>query len=168
LKLVRALLLPGIIIVLVLGSIYMGICTPTEAAGVGAVGSVIAAIANRKLNLQSAKESVYSTLRLSSMVFWLIIGVTTFSHFLAVAGIEGLVVTFTSALPVNTWIIIISIQIFLLILGMFMDDYAIILLFTPIFVPIITNLGVDPPPPLAPISPEQIDLIKLIELLGEI
>jgi tripartite ATP-independent transporter DctM subunit len=143
-KLVRTIVLPGIIVVLVLGGIYSGATTPTEASGVGSVAILVAIAINRRLKLEVIRDSVYSSLRLSAMVFWLIAAATTFSHFIAVAGAQQLVTKYLTGLTVSPFFIVLAMQLSLLILGMLMDDFAIILLCTPIYVPIITALGVDP------------------------
>ncbi len=140
----KGVLLPLGLIVLVLGVIYFGICTPTEAAAVGAFGAMGCALAYGKLNMKTLRDSLWSTMKTNAMIFWLIIGATAFTHFLAYSEIQGLIHQTVLSLDVSPWMILIAIQIIYFILGMFLDPAGILMLTTPIFVPIITKLGFDP------------------------
>ena len=140
----KGVLLPLGLIVLVLGVIYFGICTPTEAAAVGAFGAMGCALAYGKLDMKTLRESLWSTMKTNAMIFWLIIGATAFTHFLAYSEIQGLIHQTVLSLDVSPWMILIAIQIIYFILGMFLDPAGILMLTTPIFVPIITKLGFDP------------------------
>lgn len=140
----KGVLLPLGLIVLVLGVIYFGICTPTEAAAVGAFGAMGCAMAYRKLTWTKLRDSLWSTMKTNAMIFWLIIGATAFTHFLAYSEIQGLIHQTVLSLDVSPWMILITIQIIYFILGMFLDPAGILMLTTPIFVPIITKLGFDP------------------------
>uniref|UniRef100_A0A7C4MQ64 TRAP transporter large permease subunit n=1 Tax=Desulfatirhabdium butyrativorans TaxID=340467 RepID=A0A7C4MQ64_9BACT len=140
----KGVLLPLGLIVLVLGVIYFGICTPTEAAAVGAFGAMGCAMAYGKLTWTTLRDSLWSTMKTNAMIFWLIIGATAFTHFLAYSEIQGLIHQTVLSLDVSPWMILIAIQIIYFILGMFLDPAGILMLTTPIFVPIITKLGFDP------------------------
>ncbi|MEW6260577.1 MAG: TRAP transporter large permease subunit [Thermodesulfobacteriota bacterium] len=140
----KGVLLPLGLIVLVLGVIYFGICTPTEAAAVGAFGAMGCAMAYGKLTWSTLRDSLWSTMKTNAMIFWLIIGATAFTHFLAYSEIQGLIHQTVLSLDVSPWMILITIQIIYFILGMFLDPAGILMLTTPIFVPIITKLGFDP------------------------
>ncbi|WP_028324213.1 TRAP transporter large permease [Desulfatirhabdium butyrativorans] len=140
----KGVLLPLGLIILVLGVIYFGICTPTEAAAVGAFGAMGCALAYGKLDMKTLRESLWSTMKTNAMIFWLIIGATAFTHFLAYSEIQGLIHQTVLSLDVSPWMILIAIQIIYFILGMFLDPAGILMLTTPIFVPIITKLGFDP------------------------
>jgi tripartite ATP-independent transporter DctM subunit len=140
----RAVILPILLIIGVLGSIYTGIATPTEAAGVGCVGAIISAAIYRRLTWGNIKESGYSTARTTAMILWITIGARCFISVFSAVGGDELVLHFVSALALNRWIILILIQLMLIFLGMFLDEIGIILLCVPIFLPIITALKFDP------------------------
>ena len=140
----KGVLLPIALISLVLGVIYFGICTPTEAAGVGAFGAMLCAGFYGKLTWKNLKESLWSTIKVNAMIFWLIIGAMAFTHFMAYSEIQGMIHKGVLSLDVSPWMILITIQIIYFLLGMFLDPAGILMLTTPIFVPIITELGFDP------------------------
>jgi|Deesub1362A_J573_1020465.scaffolds.fasta_scaffold00630_23 tripartite ATP-independent transporter DctM subunit len=140
----KSVILPILLIVGVLGSIYAGVATPTEAAGVGCVGAFISAAIYRRLTFSNIKESVYATARITSMILWITIGARCFISVFSAVGGDELVQEFVSGLALNRWIILILIQIMLVFLGLFLDEIGIILLCVPIFLPIIKSLGFDP------------------------
>lgn len=138
---VRSLILPALIIVGVLGSIYLGIATATEAAGVGAVGAIISSLVYRRFKWQVIKESCYDTLRVTVMIIWITIAARIFiATFSAVGGIE-FVKHMIMGMEVNRWLILIVMQLSLVLYGMFLDEIGIILLCAPLYVPIIDGLG---------------------------
>ena len=140
----KDILLPAMLIIFVLGSIFLGIATPTEAAGVGATGAFLICIFVRKMSWKVLWESCRQTMSISGMVFWILIGATLFSVFYTSQGAQSLVTELISSLDINRWIILGFMQIILLALGMFMDDYAVVTICSPIFVPIAVALGFDP------------------------
>ncbi|MGA6926826.1 MAG: TRAP transporter large permease subunit [Desulfosarcina sp.] len=140
----KGVILPVALILLVLGVIYFGICTPTEASAVGAFGAMVCALCYGKLTLKNLNQSLWSTIKINAMVFWLIIGAIAFSQFMAYAEIQGLIHSSILSLEVSPWLILIAMQLIFFILGMFLDPAGIIMLTTPIFVPIVTDLGFDP------------------------
>lgn len=140
----RAIILPIMLIIGVLGSIYAGIASPTEAAGVGCVGAIISATIYRRLTWVNIKESVYSTAKTTAMILWITIGARCFISVFSAVGGDELVMNFVSDLAVNRWIVLIMIQLMLIFLGLFLDEIGIILLCVPIFLPIIKALGFDP------------------------
>ncbi len=140
----KDILLPALLIILVLGSIFFGIATPTEAAGVGATGAFLICIIVGKLSWKVMWESCRQTMSISGMVFWILIGATLFSVFYTSQGAQSLVTELISGSNINRWIILGVMQLILLVLGMFMDDYAVVTICAPIFVPIAIVLGFDP------------------------
>jgi len=140
----KDIVFPTLLVVLVLGSIFAGMATPTEAAGVGAMGSLILCIINRRLTWKVLADSCRETFRVSGMALWILIAATLFGIFYTTAGAQSLVMEIVEALPVSRWLILVGMQIILLIFGMFMDDYAVITICTPIFLPIAKLLGFDP------------------------
>ena len=140
----KELVLPVLLVVLVLGSILFGFATPTEAAGIGALGTVAICAVNKRLNLKVIKDSCYDTMKITGMVLWIIAAASLFTVFYTKAGASAMLLGFVENLEVNRWIILIVIQIILLICGMFLDDTALIILCVPIFLPIAKALGFDP------------------------
>ena len=144
LKLLPSIIEPAIVVVLVLGGIYSGFSTPTEAAGIGSFVVFIIAIIRRTLKWRELKESVFSTFRLCGMVFFLVMATVAFSHLIAVLNVQTVFITLVNELPVSPWVIVFGIMALVFVLGCLMDDMLIILLFTPIFVPIIRAINIDP------------------------
>ncbi len=140
----KSIILPILLIIFVLGSIYAGIATPTEAAGIGSVGALICALVYRRLNWKNFSESVYETAKITAMILWITIGARCFISVFSAAGGDELIRSFITGLEINRWFILIFIQLILIVLGLFLDEIGIILLCVPIFLPIITELGFDP------------------------
>lgn len=140
---VKGVFLPIFLIILVLGVIYVGVCTPTEASAVGAFGAILCALFYKKLTWKNLKEALFHTMKINAMVFWLIIGAMSFTHFAAYAEIQTLVQNSILALPVSPWTIMLAMQFIFFILGMFLDPAGIIMLTVPIFVPVVKALGFD-------------------------
>ncbi len=138
-------LLPvGLIIFLVIGVIFLGIATPTEAAALGAIGSFILVGIHRKLNWQLIKKVSFSTLELTCMLLMLIATSTIFSQILAFTGASAGLAKFAANLPVSPTLVVIAIVTVLLILGCFMSVIAIMLITIPLVVPVVTSLGFNP------------------------
>lgn len=140
----KGLILPGFIVISVLGSIYGGIATPTEAAGAGSLGAVISAAINRRLNWGIFKDSAIRTMKVTCMLIWLFFGASAIIGIYTLAGGAEFVKTTISGLPLGPLGIVIAMQIILIILGCFLDWIGILLLTMPLFVPIIQDLGFDP------------------------
>jgi len=134
---------PILLIIVVLGSIFLGIATPTEAAGVGAFGAFLCCLGYRRFSWSMLLTSCLETVKITGMALWILVAATLFGVTTTMAGIRELVIGVISGLPVNRWVILAGMQILLLVLGMFMDDYAIITICAPIFVPIAVALGFD-------------------------
>jgi tripartite ATP-independent transporter DctM subunit len=140
----RGVILPILLIFGVLGSIYAGIATPTEAAGIGCVGAIISAAVYRRLTWENLKESVYATGKITAMILWITIGARCFISVFSAVGGDELVTDFVTGLALNRWVVLILIQVMLVFLGLFLDEIGIILLTVPIFLPIIKSLNFDP------------------------
>jgi len=144
LKYLKALILPLLLIVFVLGSILAGIAAPTEASGIGAFGALVCAAVHRRLNWPLIKEACLTTLKLSAMVMWIGFGAVMFiSVYNAVGGVD-FVKNLMLAMPVEPWVLLIGMMIIVILLGMIIEWVGIIMLVTPIFVPIAEALGFDP------------------------
>ncbi|SDI72272.1 TRAP transporter large permease [Natribacillus halophilus] len=126
-----------------IGGIYLGVFTPTEAAGVGAFGALMFALISRKLNWQRLKHSLEDAVRLTAFIFLIIIGANLFGQFLAVSRIPVMLTTFVGNLDMNPYLVLIAILAALLILGCFIESLALIVITLPILYPIITDLGFD-------------------------
>jgi C4-dicarboxylate transporter DctM subunit len=129
---------------LVLGGLYFGVFTPTEAGGIGAFGAFIFALGRRKLGWQDFKGSLLETLRNTAMILIIVLGAMILGYFLAISRVTFVIADTIGGLELNRYIILISILVFLLFLGTVLDAPAMILLVTPIFYPIVTKLGFDP------------------------
>ncbi len=140
----KEIILPAMLIFLVLGAIFFGIATPSEAAGVGASGSFLICIIYRKLTLKVLLDSCLETMKISGMALWILIAASLFGVVYTMAGAQSLVMEMVQSVQVNRWIILAAMQVILLIFGAFMDDYAIITICAPIFIPIARYLGFDP------------------------
>jgi tripartite ATP-independent transporter DctM subunit len=137
----KSVILPLILIILVLGSIYAGICTPTEASAVGATGAFICAAIHKTLTLSVISKASLQTFKLTGMVMWILLGATLFNNLYRAIGAQSLIMNLVAELEVNRWTVLVLMQFSLFILGMLMDDFAVIMLCVPIYVPIIKALG---------------------------
>jgi len=143
-KSLKGVALPLVIVLTILGGIYTGTFTPTEAAGVGALCVILAAAVTGSLTRANLIESLLSTMRLTCMVLWLIMGVTVFTNVYNALGAPDIINHLVELLPVTGFGVIVIMQLSIFVLGMIMDDVALILLCTPIYMPIVVSLGFDP------------------------
>ncbi|MBL7225168.1 MAG: TRAP transporter large permease subunit [Desulfobacteraceae bacterium] len=143
LVLLKGLIMPGLLAISVLGSIYGGVATPSEAAGIGCLGAIVTAAINRKLTFNGIKNALYETVKISCMLAWLFFGAQTIIGVYTLAGGDQFVRNTVMAIPFGKWGIIIGMQLILIFLGMFLDWIGIVLLTMPLFVPIIEDLGFD-------------------------
>ena len=133
-----------LIFVIVIGSIYTGFATATEAAALGASGAVLIGVFSKRLNFKMFLESVFETVRMTSMIFAIIIGAMIFGYYLTITGASQAVIDYIVSLPISSFGILLIILLLYLILGFFMDGIAILLLTLPLTFPIISGLGYDP------------------------
>jgi tripartite ATP-independent transporter DctM subunit len=136
----KSFLPPLILILLVLGSIFGGIATPTEASGVGAFGALILAMFNGKLNFKTLNDVVEQSALTTTMLFGLFIGATAFSYVFALLGGHDLILEIISATGADAWSVLIVLMIAVFILGFFFDWIEITLIILPVFAPIIASL----------------------------
>lgn len=144
LKALRAVLLPIIVVMMVLGSIIGGIATPTEAAAMGVLGSLVSAVVYRKFTWALIHESAIRTFRLTGMIMWILFAAHAFSAAYQGMGAQALVADLVSDLPGGPWGTIIFIQAVIFVMAMILDPLAIMLLTLPVFVPVVVSLGFDP------------------------
>jgi tripartite ATP-independent transporter DctM subunit len=133
-----------LIIFLVLGLIFLGWATPTEAAVLGATGSLVLAACYRKLNWNIVNTSIMGTIRISANILLILTGAITFGQILAFSGVTRELASYISTLPLPPIMIVVCMQLSLLFLGTFMDTGAMVMVTMPIFMPIILALGIDP------------------------
>ncbi len=144
-KMLLASFFPLLVMILaVLGSIVFGLATPTEAAAVGAFGGFILAAAYRQLNLGMVKESVYLTAKTSAMVCWLFVGSAIFSAAFALLGGQALVEEWVLGMELSRVQFLVLAQVIIFVLGWPLEWTEIIVIFMPIFIPLLDNFGVDP------------------------
>jgi tripartite ATP-independent transporter DctM subunit len=143
-RLVTGVLPLAILILAVLGSIVLGLATPSEAAAVGAVGAIGLAAAYRELTWERLKQSVYLTARTSAMVCWLFVGSWTFSSVFSYLGGHELIKEFVLGLDISTIQFLIMAQFIIFLLGWPLEWSEIIIIFVPIFLPLLDAFGVDP------------------------
>ena len=139
----RGLALPFFIAGGVLGSIYAGIATPSEAAGVGVIFAIIAAVINRRFSIRMMRECLFETLKISSMLAWLFFGAQTIIGAYTLAGGTTFVTHALKAMDLGPWGTIIFMQLIWIFLGCFLDWIGILFLTLPIFLPIVLDMGFD-------------------------
>ena len=133
-----------LLFLLVIGGIYTGIFTPTEAAGVGAFGALLILAIKRKLTWSAVVQCLGETGKMTAFIFLIIIGAAVFSYFLALTGLPTLLSDFIIGLTVSRWLIFTAIIVVYMILGCVMEVYSIMILTLPIIFPIVMALGFDP------------------------
>ena len=133
-----------LLIMSVLGAIFFGFATPTEAAGVGAMGALVLAAAYRSLSFGKVRESVILTARTSAMVCWLFVGSYIFSSIFAILGGHEPIKTLVLALDLSPTMFLITAQIIIFILGWPLEWTEIIVIFVPIFLPLLELFQIDP------------------------
>ena len=144
LELIGALLPPLLLIMAVLGSIMAGFATPTEAAGVGAVGAVVLALLKRELTGSKLREVMQSTIRISSMVFLILLGASVFSLVFRGYGGDALVREFLTNLPGGAFGAVVIVMLLMFLLGFVLDFIEITFVVVPIVGPILLSMGLDP------------------------
>jgi tripartite ATP-independent transporter DctM subunit len=132
------------LILAVLGAIMFGLATPTEAAAVGAFGGFLLAMAYRSLTWARLKEAIYLTARTSAMVCWLFVGSATFASIFAYLGGEGIIKEFVLSLNMNPITFLLMSQIIIFLLGWPLEWTEIIIIFVPIFLPLLKHFEIDP------------------------
>ncbi len=138
---VKYVLPQGLVIFLVVGVIFIGVATPSEAAATGAVGTVFLAFCYRKMSWKVIKDSIKGTVGVTGMIFLIIAGATAFSQILAFSGATIGLADMVTSLPVPPIVIIMVMMLAILFLGGFLDVVAIMMITLPIFIPVVEGLG---------------------------
>ena len=140
----KGLVLPVILVLMVLGSIYGGYATPTEAGAVGSIGAFFCAIIHRKFNWKLIKDTIYPTVEATCMMAWLAFGSLALVSVYSLAGGTEFIKRLIMGLPVSPLAIIFFMMLIIIFLGMMIDWLGILFLTVPLFIPIVTALGFDP------------------------
>ena len=142
--LLKAIIPPMLLMVSVLGSIFAGIASPTESAAFGVVGGLILSSLNKTINKEMLKYALFSTMKLTGMIFMILIGATAFSLVFNELGGSDLILKFFSEDIGNVWVFIAVSMFAIFILGFFIDFIEISFIIVPILVPIMGAFGIDP------------------------
>jgi len=129
---------------LVLGGLFVGWFTPTEAGAVAAFGAILCSLIRRRLNWQGFKEALLGTMKTAGMIYLILIGAFIFQYFAAVTTIPFVIADFIGGLAVPPLVVVVAIAIIYLFLGCFMDVLTMVLLTIPVFLPLVLSLGFDP------------------------
>jgi tripartite ATP-independent transporter DctM subunit len=140
----RYVLPVGFIFFMVVGLIFLGVATPTEAAAAGTLATFILAAAYGKLNWKLIKDAFSGTLEIGAMILMIMVGAKAFGNVLSYSGATTGLVEFAAGLKVAPMLVIIGMQIVLLFMGAFMDPVPMTMIALPIFMPIVKTLGFDP------------------------
>jgi tripartite ATP-independent transporter DctM subunit len=140
----KTVILPIVIILAVLGSIFFGIATPTEAGSLGVVAVLMAVGIHRRFSRKLIKEATIETFRITGLTMWIFYGAMCFSAVYARAGGAAFMSDLILGLGMNRWLILVTMMAIAFALGMFVDPFAIIFILAPICFPIVKNLGFDP------------------------
>jgi len=132
-----------VLFLIVLGGIYVGVFTPTEAAAIGAAGAMVFAMARGKLRVRAMIDSLIDAGRTSAMIFMVAFGALVFSNFINLAGLPNAMVDWINSLEVSPIGVILAMCLIYVVLGCVFDSLAMILLTIPIFFPIVESLGID-------------------------
>jgi tripartite ATP-independent transporter DctM subunit len=132
------------LIVAVLGSIIMGIATPTESGAIGVVGAIVLSILFKRFKPQMMHKAGVQTALLVSVAMWIILGASIFSNFHLLMGVQNMVASFATGLDMPPIMVIVMFQVIMLFLGFIIDEFIIVLMCAPIFTPVAVALGYDP------------------------
>lgn len=140
----RSILLPILLIIIVLGAILSGFATPTEGAAVGVFGTLVLSLLAKRLSWGDFVSTLNETLKMSGMVAWILIGAACFSSVFSGVGGNRFVSDLAQSLPGGKWGVLIFALLFIIILGMFLETMALIMLVAPIITPVVVDAGFDP------------------------
>ena len=133
-----------LLVVLVLGSLYSGLATPTEVGAIGAVGAFLLSLSLGRLRAGTAATAIGNTLRTSAMIVTIIFGALMFGYFMTYTQVTNHLLDFIAASDISPHLVLVLILLMYLLLGMLMDQFAILVLTVPVSYSIVTGLGFDP------------------------
>lgn len=140
----KGVIMPVLLVFAVLGGIFFGVTSVSEAAAIGALGSIVCSTLNKRLNMKLLGDACERTLLISCLIMWIIVGAAAFSTFYVAIGAADFLEELVLGLPINKWAILALMQLILLLMGMVMETTGIIMVTVPVFSSIITALGFDP------------------------
>jgi len=132
-----------LLVILLLGTIYTGIATPTEASAIACVAVFAIAIAKKTMNMEILRKALLATVKTTTMIGWIIIGATSFGYVIIYSGCAAALTDWVVDLPVPPVAIVVVLMVGFLIMGMFLDPAAIVMMTTPIILPILNGLDVN-------------------------
>ncbi len=134
----------AICFIVILGGIYSGVWSPTEAGGVGAILAIIICLGYRRTTAKKLLLSLGGAVKICGMVYMIIVGAQFLSYFVFVSGFQHVLAGFVTGTGLPSWAVITTILIILTIMGCFMDVLALVMISIPVFLPIVTSVGMDP------------------------
>lgn len=140
----KGVILPLLLIIAVLGSIYSGIATPTEAAAVGALGAFVCSAIHRRLNWELVKSVAYTTIQVQGFMMWILFAAQGFAAVYMGLGASRMVVSLVTKYQVGWWTMLIGIQVAWFLLGCVIDAWSILMITLPIILPLMPLYGFDP------------------------
>ncbi|MEH6674534.1 MAG: TRAP transporter large permease subunit [Sulfitobacter sp.] len=140
----KAVILPILIVVIVLGAIFGGFATPTEAAAIGVFGAMVATGINRQLSWVVIRDASVATLKLTALIMWILFAAHAFSTAYTALGAQSLIQDMMNLVPGGRWGSLIFMLAILFILGMVLDPVGIMLITLPVFLPVVQSYGFDP------------------------
>ncbi len=143
LLLLRRLLAPLMLVFIVLGSLFAGIATPAEAAGIGSLGAMVVALMHRRLSIGALREASITTVKASAMVLWIIFGASIFIGFYILQGGQEFITETLLGTGLSPYGLLLLMMVLLVVVGIFLDWVGVLLLVVPIFVPVIGALTFD-------------------------
>ncbi len=132
-----------LVVVLLLGTIYTGVATPTEASAVSALAVFIIAIIRRRMSLKILRNALLHTVRTTAMIGWIIVGATSFGYVVIYSGCAAQLTSWIISLSLPTWCVVGMLMLGYLIMGMFIDPAAIVMMTTPLILPLLKALNID-------------------------
>src|SRR3989344_2494626 len=139
----KALVIPAMLIVMILGSIFFGIATPTESAAVGVAGALLPSLIKRRWERGMLRGAATDALKATAMILWITLGAKAYVAIFTGLGGADTLLQFIQGLDVNRWLILAAMMLLLVFLGTVLDELGIILLTVPVFLPIVRLLGFD-------------------------
>ena len=138
------MILPILIVVIVLGAIFGGYATPTEAAAIGVFGAMVATGVNRQLSWAVIRDASVATLKLTALIMWILFAAHAFSTAYTALGAQSLIQDMMNLVPGGRWGSLVFMLAVLFILGMVLDPVGIMLITLPVFLPVVQSYGFDP------------------------
>jgi tripartite ATP-independent transporter DctM subunit len=135
---------PLFLVILVLGSIFFGVASPTEAGAVGSIGATLLGLAYKKLSWAEFRQNCYVTIRVTAMIIFIAIAASIYTGAFISAGCGQVITNFLAGLGFGDWGVFISMLLIILFLGMFIDWIGILMIVVPIFSPVLMTMGFDP------------------------